>query len=208
MANLEKLFLYRMIHIDNMKHIWEFGLTKHDSVNANKLYKPIGDGTLISSRTLFFLPNGNTLGNYIPFYFGKRMPMLYIIQNGYKGVNAVAPENIVYCVTSVQKIIDCNLQYLFSDGHGVNHLSSFFSEDDVSNIENLVDFKAVSDNYWNDDQDLDKKRRKEAEFLVSNDIPKQAIIGFAVYNQSAKDKLIAIGIPGEIVLIKNEFYFQ
>lgn len=197
-----------MFHIDNMEHIWEFGLTKYDSPNANQFYKPIGDGSLINTRMLFFLPNGNTLGNYIPFYFGARMPMLYIIQNGYKGVNAVAPKNIVYCITSVQQIANHNLNYLFSDGHGVNRLSSFFSENDIQNINNLVDFKAIRDNRWDDDHDLDKKRRKEAEFLVSNDIPRTAILGFVVYNQWAKDKLIAIGIPTEKVLIKNEFYFQ
>ena len=116
-SDLNKIYLFRMLHIDNMQHVQLNGITKIDSVNANKNYKAIGDGSLISNRNLFFIPNnGKTLSNYIPFYFWYRMPMLYVIQKGFNGVRATSAENIVYCITSVAQIVNLELDYIFTDG--------------------------------------------------------------------------------------------
>lgn len=207
-TDLNKIYLFRMLHIDNMEHVLQHGITKIDSVNANLQYKAIGDGSLISNRSLFFIPNGKTLSNYIPFYFWNRMPMLYVIQKGFNGVQATPPENIIYCITSVAQIISFHLDYIFTDGHAVNCLSSFYASNEISRIEEIIDLKVIKDSYWNDNpKDLDKKRRKEAEFLVENDIPFEAIIGYAVYNQNVKNKLLQLGIPDNKILIKSEYYF-
>lgn len=208
MPDLEKTYLFRMSHIDNIDHIWQHGITKIDSVNANKKYKPIGDGTLISTRNGFVIPNGNTLGQYIPFYFWYRMPMLLMIQTGYK-VQKVEAEDVVYLITSVAEIINHQLKFVFTDGHANTYrLSSFYEENEIMNVESLLDFKSIKDNYWIDEKDLDKKRKKEAEFLVESDIPKTSILGFVVYNQTAKDKLIRIGIPETMIHIRTSYYFQ
>lgn len=69
-----------MTHIENLAHIHEHGVTHVSSTHINKSYKAIGDNRIISTRNNFDLPNGKKLGNYIPFYFGARMPMLYVIQ--------------------------------------------------------------------------------------------------------------------------------
>lgn len=207
MADLAKTYLFRMSHIDNISHIWEHGITKIDSANANKDYKSIGDGSLINNRALFLMPNGMTLGNYIPFYFWYRMPMLYVIQKGFNEVNPVTAENIVYCVSSVAEIINQGLDYVFTDGHGIDSFTSFYSSEDSSRIDELLDFDAIRIGYWVDEIDTDKKRRKEAEFLVVSDIPNTAILGYVVYNQIAKEKLVTIGIPENIIHIKTNYYF-
>ncbi|WP_408080554.1 type II toxin-antitoxin system toxin DNA ADP-ribosyl transferase DarT [Flavobacterium plantiphilum] len=207
MTDLNKIYLFRMLHIDNMEHVLQYGITKIDSINANQNYKAIGDGNLISNRNLFFIPNGKTLSNYIPFYFWYKMPMLYVIQKGFNGVKATSAENIVYCITSVNNIINSKLDYVFTDGHAVNFLSSFYSPPEIERIDEIIDFKVIKDVYWNDPKDLDKKRRKEAEFLVEQDIPCEAIGIYAVYNQNAKNKLLKLGIPDNKILIKSEYYF-
>ncbi len=102
-----------MTHVNNIAHILRFGITHFNSVNRNLTYKPIGDSSLISSRNRFQLPNGKMLGEYIPFYFGRRMPMLYVIQKGFNGVTITPAEEIVYCITSVQNIIDRDLNFVF-----------------------------------------------------------------------------------------------
>ncbi len=205
--DLSKIFLFRMIHIENISHVWEFGITKIDSVNTNANYKSIGDGSLINNRSNFLMPNGKILGNYIPFYFWYRMPMLYVIQKGFNGVTPSLPQDIVYCITNVSNIIENEIDYVFTDGHAVDSFSSFYLPKDIFKIEEKLDFIAIKDNFWKDDNDLDKKRRKEAEFLVANNIPQSAIQVFAVVNQSAKDKLIQLGIPNEKITIRSEFYF-
>ena len=83
MADLNKTYLFRMTHIQNIPHILQYGITHLTSPNANVNYVPIGDGSLINTRSSFILNNGKQLGDYIPFYFGVLTPMLYVIQKGF-----------------------------------------------------------------------------------------------------------------------------
>jgi ssDNA thymidine ADP-ribosyltransferase, DarT len=208
MADLSNLYLYRITHLQNIPHILQHGITHITSANRNHNYVPIGDGTLITTRAFFPLPNGRWLGDYIPFYFGTRMPMLYVIQHGFNGVTAAAPEDIVYCVTTVQHIQQTGLEYVFTDGHAVDGLSSFYSPDDVQNIENIIDKTAISKRFWNDENDLDLKRRKEAEFLLLGDLPASAILGFAVYTNATAEIIKQMqGFGDKKLSIRPKFYF-
>ena len=207
MNDFSRIFLYRMTHIENIPHILQRGITHISSPNVNNNYVPIGDGSLIARRDAFSVGNGRMLGSYIPFYFGTRMPMLYVIQNGYNGVNAISPKDIIYCVVSVEQILNYNLEYVYTDGHAVESISTFFFPRDIDNIETNIDREAINSKFWKDEDDLDKKRRKEAEFLVGNDIPHNAILGYAVYDVAAKAKLVEFGVPEKMIAIRNEYYF-
>ncbi|RKN82854.1 type II toxin-antitoxin system toxin DNA ADP-ribosyl transferase DarT [Ulvibacterium marinum] len=218
--SLKKVYIYRMTHMENIPHILKHGITHKGSPNANPRFKAIGDSSLIDfrktktvkiseSRVGLGIREKIILGDFIPFYLGLRTPMLYVIQKGGNFVpNPTSAENIVYCVSSVQKIIDENLTFFFSDGHATNGLSKFYSKTKVFDIEDLVDFKAANAKYWKDENDLDLKRRKEAEFLVKEDIPASCILGFACYNEDAKDKLLKMGILKKRVIVKPNFYFD
>jgi hypothetical protein len=207
MSDLSKIRLFRMTHIGNIPHILKYGITHIFSLNTNINYIPIGDPSLISNRNSFLMPNGKTLGQYIPFYFGTRMPMLYVIQNGYNGVSTTKPEEIVYCVSNVHQVISHNLSFVFTDGHAIDGFTTFHDAEDISQISSIIDEKAIQAKYWKDDNDLDLKRRKEAEFLVENDIPASAIIGWIVYNSAAKSRLLEMGIADSKILVKSDLYF-
>lgn len=207
MPELNKIYIFRMTHIDNISHMIRYGITHRSSQNANKEFVSIGDTSLISTRNSFHLNNGRCIGDYIPFYFGRRTPMLYVIQNGYNSASHTAPEDIVYCASSVQQIIDLGLDFVFTDGHAVDRLTEQYSKSDVAKIIKVLDWKAIHAKYWKDDDDLDKKRRKEAEFLVLGDIPYEGVLGFIVYNEDAKEKLVDYGVERERVVIKREDYF-
>lgn len=196
-----------MTHIENIPHILQNGITHTTSEYANPDFVPIGDGSLITTRNKFILNNGTRLGEYIPFYFGVRTPMLYVVQNGFNLVAPTSAENIVYCVSSVQKIIDLQLDFVFTDGHAVDGFSSQYTVADIQNIDTILDKNAINAKYWKDENDLDKKRRKEAEFLVLGDISLHAILGYITYNENAKNKIITFGADAINVLIKPEFYF-
>lgn len=207
MPDLNKTYLFRMTHIKNIPHILQHGVTHSSSANANPDFVPIGDGSLISTRNDFLLANGRRLGEYIPFYFGVRTPMLYVVQNGFNMVAPTPAEKIVYCVSSVQKIIDLHLDFVFTDGHAVDGFSSQYTAADIQNIDAILDKNAINARYWRDENDLDRKRRKEAEFLVLGDIDREAILGFITYNESAKNTVINYGSDAASVHIKPEFYF-
>ncbi|GIV29503.1 MAG: hypothetical protein KatS3mg028_0569 [Bacteroidia bacterium] len=196
-----------MTHIDNVSHILRYGITHKASPNANPHYKTIGDPSLISTRDNFLLQNGRSLGDYIPFYFGVGMPMLYVIQKGFNGLTPTPAEEIVYCVTSVQKVIENCLDFIYTDGHAVDKFSSRFGPEDINEIENQVDFKAVQEKDWHNTEDLDLKRRKQAEFLILGDLPFKAILGFIVYNKKAKNKLLQFGVIQKQIHISKNSYF-
>ena len=205
--DLNKVYIFRMTHVDNIEHIIENGLTHKNSLKSNPDYTPIGDSSLINTRDNLIIPNGSKLGEYIPFYFGFRTPMLYVVQNGYNGVKPTSPNNIIYCVSSVQKILDNNLNFFFTDGHATDNFSSFYSRTEIDNIEQLVDFEATNAKFWKKQDDLDFKRRKEADFLIKEDLPSNLIIGYIVNIEESKNKLIEIGVPEKLVVVKPNYFF-
>ncbi len=197
-----------MTHIKNIPHILKHGITHISSASKNKNYVAIGDGSLISVRGDFAIPNGKMLGEYIPFYFGPKMPMLYVMQKGFNGVTPVSPSDIVYCIISVQAIHTAGLNYIFTDGHAVNGFSEFYYPKDMKKIHSIIDFKAISSKYWKDENDLDLKRRKEAEFLVEGDIPVNLIGTFAVYNQRIAIQIKKMaGYNGQSLIVNPNYYF-
>ena len=122
-------------------------------------------------------------------------------------VTPTPAENIVYCITSVQKIIEQKLDFVFTDGHAVDSFTTQYKPVDIMNLDNIIDRTAVMAKYWQDENDLDLKRRKEAEFLVYRDIAIEGILGFVVYNQKAQERMIGFGTNANKVKIESTFYF-
>ena len=217
--DLEEIKVYRMTHIDNMPHILQYGITHKNSPNHNPNFTAIGDISLINTREnkQVTVDNGDfldfdaptiTLGDFIPFYFGIKMPMLYVIQNGGNFViKATPPKKIVYLVCSVIRIIKRQKNYYFSDGHATDNLTTFYDQTRINHLSEIVDWNAVRASYWGGQENLNLKRKKQAEFLVSKDIPPNLIIGFGCYNDAAKDKLTDLGIDEDkIKIILNAYY--
>lgn len=193
-----------MTHIGNIPHILQNGITHSTSANANPNFVAIGDSSLISKRNGFLLDNGRLLGDYIPFYFGYRTPMLFKMQKEY----GILPENIVYCVSSVQKMVDLKLDFVFTDGHAIEKFSFQYSLSDIENIERLLDWKAIKAKYWKDENDLDLKRKKQAEFLVLGDIAPDGVLDYLTYNENAKKRIIDFGVDASKVVVKPDCFFK
>lgn len=216
---LNKIILYRITHIENIPHILQYGITHKDSINKNPNYKNIGDLSLIDTRSKkkvnidkgeFNPDNGDTitLGDFIPFYFGVKMPMLYVAQHGGNFVeSATSPTDIIYLGCSVSKIISSKLNFYFSDGHATDMLTSFYDKSNINELVNIVDWEAVKSSYWGGDENLNIKRKKQAEFLVSGDLSPDFIVVFGCYNEIAKDKLISLGVASDKIKIIPQAYY-
>lgn len=205
---MEKVLKYafRITHIDNIPHILKNGLVKAGSPLHDENYVPIDDPQIIGLRGDIEV-KGYRIGDYIPFYLGPRSPMLYVIQHGYNGVQRVEPEKIVYCVIRLDDLINNNIDCIFTDGHAVSFLTSFYSRDKLSSINEIVKFDDVYSSQWNSEEDLDLKRRKEAELLIKNDLPVQFLRGFVVYNNKAKDFLIEKGVADNMIAVMPSYYY-
>ena len=201
-----------MTHIENIPHILQYGIVHHSSPNKNPNFISIGDKSLIDFRSTKSVCVGNktiVLGDFIPFYFGVRMPMLYVIQHGGNFVEkARKAEEIVYVAVSLNEVVENNFLFYFSDGHATDGLTTFYDKKSITNLPSIIDWNAVTAQYWTGDGiETDLKRRKQAEFLVKEDIPANFIIGFACYNDSAKSKLISFGVNDSIIKIFPKAYY-
>lgn len=207
-----------MTHIENISHILQYGITHKNSQNANPEYITIGDSSLIDTRTTkrVNISNGNrsqsfgtiVLGDFIPFYFGIRMPMLYVMQHGGNYVEcATPPKDIVYLVCKLTDIIRSNLTCYFSDGHATDHLSLFYDRSKITDIPIIIDWDAVKSTYWSGEDNNLTKTKKQAEFLVADDIPANFLTGFVCYNETAKQHLVETGIDSIKIRIYPQAYY-
>lgn len=199
-------YAFRITHIENIPHVLRCGLVRADSPLRADDFISIGDSQIILVRGEREV-QGYKLSDYIPFYLGPRSPMLYVIQHGYNGVQRVDAESIVYIVIRLDELISFNVDCIFTDGHALSNLTSYYYKDKLPIIDKIVHFDDVYSSRWDSDIDLDLKRRKEAELLIKNDLPVQFIKGFVVYNEKAKEKLMAMGVDSVKIAVRPEYYF-
>lgn len=181
------ILIFRITHRDNLEHIFSTQLIcspNHEGRSPN--YISIGETELIRLRSACPLPiePGGSFRDYVSFYLGPRPVMLYAIKNGFN-VTRVPQQEIIYLVTSFSKIQELGCTYVFSDGHGYAAITRWFNNPD--GFEEL-DWDMIYANQWYDtEEDSDRKRRKQAEFLVDNELTLRAIEKIVVYNQNSLD---------------------
>ena len=209
----EEIYLYRITHIENVPHILQYGITHRKSPCANPDFKAIGDSSLISFRESTILSCGGksvALGEYIPFYFGVRMPMLYVIQHGGNFVpSSVKPDDIIYLVVNMKEVIGRIGDFCyFCDGHATDSFTHIYGPENFYMIPDLVNWTAVKALKWSGENvERDLKRKKQAEFLVGQDIPKECLYGYVCYSEKSKAKLVSYGIPDEKVKVFPKAYY-
>lgn len=91
---------------------------------------------------------------------------------------------ILHLVTKIEKVIESNLPFAFTDGHAEMQVSQFY--DDLADL-NKIDWEIMRDKYWRDTvEDGDRTRRRQAEFLVYNNFPTNLITGIAAISETVK----------------------
>ncbi len=203
--------LYRIVHKDNLEHILKCGklcCNNHNEADGN--YIGIGDETLIKNRDKrnITIPPFGTFKDYVSFYFCPKTPMLYKIQRGFS-VQQRVKRDIIFVVTRIDKIIESNVEYIFSDGHAYAYLSKLYNQ-----IEYLdeIDWDVILSKYWdNTEEDMDRKRKRQAELLVHNELSLDSLIGLGVFDTEAKasiEKLLQnYDIRNIEVKVKPNYYY-
>jgi len=96
---------------------------------------------------------------------------------------------IIHLVTSVEAIASGGFCYVYTDGHAIMNPSSFFN--DLQSIDSNIDWSVMRSRYWNDtNDDPDRKRRRQAEFLVHEFVPWDVIHQVGVYNQGIREQVL------------------
>ena len=137
--------------------------------------------------------------------------MLYSIYRGNVKTYQNGQKQIIYLVTTLEQLISNKLQCVYTDGHGIMELTGFY--DDIQSLDKL-DRNAIDSEKWGyptftDDQDL--KRRKQAEFLVQEQVPWQLVYGIGVYNTVIEEQVNAIiskySMHKPLIKVKKSYYF-
>jgi hypothetical protein len=176
-------------------------------------YKTIHNFDLQKDRKTIPIPCGpcGVIHDYVPFYFGYLSPMLLQLKTGQVKGYTEGQEPLIYLVSTVETVVEAKVPFVFSDGHGRAFNTDWY--DKTSDLDK-VDWNMVYQRYWaaDYDRDIDRQRRKQAEFLVYKKCDWSLIHEIGVLNSRMKSKVeqILSGFDPEMnrpVHIKSEWYY-
>jgi hypothetical protein len=110
--------------------------------------------------------------------------MLYAIHKGFVDGYDRGQSEIVHLVSSAEAVRDADLDWVFTDGHAeMAPLTDFY--DDLKDLDK-IDWEIMKSQYWNDtDEHPDRKRQRQAEFLVHDFFPWNLVAAIGVYGETA-----------------------
>jgi hypothetical protein len=208
--NAQKALIFRIVHRGNIPWILEHGIHCGSSAMRDPNYITIGNADLIAKRTSRNVPvhPHGTLENYVPFYFTPYSPMLLNIKTGHNGITRRANEDIVILVSSLHRLQELQLPFVFSDRHAFLQTARF--SDDLADLDR-IDWRILQErNFKRDINDLQKMDRYQAEALVFRRVPAEALLGATCYSANAASALEAEVRKRNInlrVLVKPTWYF-
>lgn len=152
--------------------------------------------------------NGGTLNDYVPFYFTPFSPMLYNIYTGYNGMPHQKNEDIIILVSSLHKLQEWQVNFIFTDMHAYSALATFHS--DLSNLDK-VDWRILQKrDFKRDINDLQKMERYQAEALIYDSCPITSIEYIVCYSDKVTNDIQNILNLNNIsirVATRSEWYF-
>jgi hypothetical protein len=186
--------IYRLVHVDNLAAILARGRlhAPHQAPADGAPYRTIHDANVQANRRIKDVPcgPGGTVHDYLPFYFGPLSVMLLQLKTGRVAGYNDGQEPLVYLRTTVQAVAQAGCPFVFTDGHGLAKFTRWF--DDLVHLDE-IDWPLVRDRYWMDTpEDNDRKRRKQAEFLVWQGLDWDLLDGIGVFNVGMQQRVQGI----------------
>ncbi len=205
--------IYHITHIDNLESILsEDGLLAYNvMLETQTNYTNIAYENIQDRRATTYVPwdGCGVLHDYVPFYFAPRSPMLYTISRGNVENYTQGQSAVIHLVSSVENIKDKDLCWVFTDGHAVMKFTDFF--DDLNDLDDAIDWDVMESRYWNDtNEDNDRKRRRQAEFLVRYFFPWQLITEIGVIDYTIKkqvENILQNFTHKPSVIVRNNWYY-
>ena len=191
MSNLnpEKALIVRIAHVDCVPWILDHGLHCRNSPEQDPHYVNIGSIALIDKRSRHVVPMapGGTLSDYVPFYFTPFSIMMYNIHTGYGGITRRANQDIVIFVSSLHRVHQLGLPFVFTNQHAYAAGTDYF--DDLAQLPR-VDWPLLqSRNFKTSDADPGRQLRYQAEALIHRQVPLAALSGMGCHNDAVRQKL-------------------
>jgi len=185
--------IFRIVHISNVPWILDHGgLHCHNSDDRDPNYVNIGNPSLIDKRTRRYVPVPpyGPLSDYVPFYFTPFSIMMFNIKTGYGGITRRDNTDIVIFVSSVHRLEELGVPFLFTNQHAYAVDTEFYS--DLHHL-GEIDWPLLQRrDFKTDDNDPGKQLRYQAEALIHRYVPIDAMLGIACVNDVIKKDLEAL----------------
>lgn len=184
--NPQKALIWRILHRANLPWVLEHGMHSDNSLMRAPNWVSIGNAELIERRALHRvpMPPGGVLNDYVPFYFTPFSVMLRNIHTGWNGVKQVSNEDIVILVSSLHRMKELGLPFLFTDSHAYSGLACYF--DDLAHLDKIDWPLLQRRDFKRDPEDPGKLERYQAEALVHQQVPLAALSGIVCYTEAVK----------------------
>lgn len=216
--------LFHITAIANLAAIFKANalVSKNGGALVGINYQNIAHGGAQGARALRAVPNppGGVVHDFVPFYFAPRSPMLYAINRG--GVVGCdwRQNDIVYFETSIEALTVQQNAFVFYDRNATLAFSAAYT--DLSLLDEVVAWDILTEapqkdgycQYWQNKLDhpryTDRMERRQAEFLVKDQVPLSKITRLGVANAIKQAEVQALLAQFGIQLAVNvmpDWYF-
>jgi hypothetical protein len=198
--------IYHITHFENLESIVQEGRLWSDSrrlamglantnigyshIKARRMRHPVS----VSAR--------GTLGEYVPFNFCSRSVMLYVVSRGHIDYGG-DQRSILHLVSSVESAVESGRPCFFTDRHADLGYARQF--DNLSRLTHEVDWTVMPVRQWGGDQELKEKR--QAEFLVHDWFPWDAVSEISVMDQGMADAVGGVVDDALPVVVRRDWYY-
>ena len=205
--------IYHITHLQNLPAILASGELLSDSgIRARNLVPTsIAHGHIKErrARTIIDLPPGGVVSDYVPFYFCPRSPMLYAIHGGSVQGYPGGQSKVLHLVADAEELA-AQLPCVHTDGNAATMPLQLFAG--TTGFERLS-WDVIRSWSWRDTaEDNDRKRRKQAEFLVWRAVPWTAIRRIGVFDAPTAAEVLALlplqTAPGPTVELQPDWYYR
>jgi len=185
--NPEQVAIYHITDVANLPGIISEQALYSDAIMAKRNVEIIGYNH-IKERRLKEIPvpccQWRKVGEFVPFYFCPRSPMLYTLNRGNTGRPPGCQRTVVHLVSTMAAGIATGRPWAVSSGNaGASHTTF------AANLEALdaLDWEAIRATQWQG-----KQHQKAAEFLVADSFPWSAIQLIGCQNSTTAGKVRAL----------------
>jgi hypothetical protein len=160
---LDQVLIYHITDVENLTGILADGGLRSDVAMVECNPSVIGYGHIKQRRMTKIRVDccaGRFVGEFVPFYFCPRSPMLYAINRGNTGREPGCQRTIIHLVSTMAAALDNNKHWAISDGNAGAFHTAFSSE--LTALERL-DWEAIRATQWQG-----RTHQKSAEFLMAD----------------------------------------
>jgi hypothetical protein len=187
--NIKATSIYHITDVENLPSILaKGGLMSDVALAAAGLAHEVIGYSHIKHRRMHELRiaccGNRFVGEFVPFYFCPRSPMLYTLNRGNTGKPAGCQRTVIHLVSTVSEAVELEKQWAISDGNAGSGYSSFY--DDTGALDDL-DWDAIRARYW-----AGCTNAKSAEFLIEDHFPWTSIQAVGCHNDEVKKRVLQI----------------